>query len=161
LKSLWLLSRRLDTAPARGALNGFLFRSSSMIGYTYILPDARVTIITTVLRGAGHPNGSPAALQQDHGGPLLPPGSVLGAGVLPLAPAPSWALSGAPGREDHRLRQRPGSQGGEVSHCMLPFGPPALQQDHGGPCCLPALTGALGPSSGSGYTLGPLRGPWP
>ena len=38
---------------------------------------------------------------------------------------------------------------------------PALQQDHGGPCCLPALAGALGPSSGSGSVLGPLRGPWP
>ena len=37
----------------------------------------------------------------------------------------------------------------------------ALQQDHGGPCRLLALTGALGPSPGSGYALGPLWGPWP
>lgn len=32
--------------------------------------------------------------------------------VLRLAPALSWALSGAPGREDHRLRQQPGPGSG-------------------------------------------------
>ena len=107
---------------------------------------------------------------------LLPPG-LAGAWVLRLAPAIPWALSGAPGREDRRLRQRPGPGSGWTAPSWWGSPPPpaagsqgrgsgsgaaaALQRGHGGPCCLPALAGALGPSSGSGYALGPLRGSWP
>ena len=37
--------------------------------------------------------------------------------------------------------------------------PAALQQDHGGPCCLPALAGALGPALAPAPSWASLRGP--
>ena len=48
--------------------------------------------------------------------------------VLRLAPAMPWALSGAPGRQDRRLRQQPGSQNNGAGHpngssCRPPVGP--------------------------------------
>ena len=182
-------------------------------------------------KGSGTPErGAAAALRQGHGGAWVPPSFGRGPGSFLLAPAMPWALSGAPGREDHRHRQRPGSQGkGSGTPEWGAAAPAALQLDHGGPAssqlrpgpfvlpwlrlcpgpspellgvritamgrittavsdrearargaghpdgeqlppssratvgpgCLPALTGALGPSPGSGYALGPLRGSWP
>ena len=156
MKSLWLLSCRLYVLR-RGGL--------SWVSVPFVRDD-RLHVHPAGcpcnhhhhrFKGSGTPEWEPC---RPPSGPLWAPAASWlcpGCWVLPLAPAPSWALSGAPGREDRRHRQQPGSQNNGAGHPngeQLPPSSgatvgPAASRPWPGPWVLPWLRLRPGPLSGA------------
>ena len=146
----WVLS--LAPAPS-WALSGAPGRQDRRLRQR---PGPWVKVFRSIMVGIVTASGSRKPGQGERIGEDAPPSSGAtvapaasrpwpGSLALPLAPAPSWALSGAPGRQDRRLRQRPGPWMKVFRSIMvgirLTVLPPAGPTVKAGLCLVPCLSG--------------------